>query len=63
MKDDCCNQHPHDPRCPYAPEPEPPICPVCDKETDTFYRDRYKEIIGCDECVSTVDAWEVAAYA
>ena len=35
-----------------------PICPVCGCECDTFYRDRDGEIVGCDECVQTIDAWE-----
>ncbi|MCL2856169.1 MAG: hypothetical protein FWE19_00395 [Oscillospiraceae bacterium] len=46
------------------PEQQPsPICPVCDKETDTFYFDKGDEIVGCSECVSTKDAWEVAGCA
>ena len=40
-----------------------PICPWCDTETDTFYRDRDGEICGCDNCIKAVDAWEVVAHA
>ena len=40
------------------PPPEPPLprCPICDAETDTFYKDKNGDIVGCDECGSTVDA-------
>lgn len=34
-----------------------PVCPVCGKETDTFYKNEYGEIVGCDNCVNRVDAW------
>lgn len=48
------------PERPLEPPPEPPlpICPVCGAETDTFYRNKDLDIVGCDECVSTVDAWD-----
>ena len=36
-----------------------PRCPVCGEECDTFYRDREGEIFGCENCVQTLDAWEV----
>lgn len=39
-------------------EPTPPVCPVCGAETDTFMRDHYGEICGCDNCVKPVDAWD-----
>lgn len=36
-----------------------PVCPVCGKECDTFYRQgRYGDIVGCDECIYQSDAWE-----
>ena len=38
-------------------EPKFPICPVCGAETDTYYKCDM-EIVGCDECVSSVNAWE-----
>lgn len=35
-----------------------PYCPVCHKECEEVYRDREThDIIGCDVCVSCVDAW------
>lgn len=41
-------------------EPENiPHCPVCGCECGMIYRDRNYEIFGCDECVTTDDAWEV----
>jgi hypothetical protein len=40
-------------------EPNWPRCPVCGCEAGTFYRNADLEIVGCDECVSMVDAWEV----
>lgn len=35
-----------------------PICPLCGAETDTFYRDGRRKLVGCDRCVAAVDAWE-----
>jgi len=46
---------------PDGKEPEYPHCPVCDSETDTFYKNKDGDIIGCDECVTTVDAWEATS--
>ena len=48
-------------------EPPTPVCPVCDNETDTFYI-YDNEIIGCNDCVRSTDAydWEAereVAYA
>lgn len=41
------------------PEPtKPPCCPVCMQETDTFFRDYWNEIVGCDNCITPVDAWD-----
>lgn len=41
------------------PEPKnPPRCPVCMAETDTFKRDYWGDIVGCDECITDVDAWD-----
>ena len=38
-------------------EYDPPVCPVCGKECDTVYK-RDGEILGCDVCVRSYDAWE-----
>ena len=47
----------HEPRLepPTAPVP---ICPVCGAETDTYYCDKYGDIVGCSECIETQDAYD-----
>lgn len=40
-------------------DPEYPICPICGEECETIYRNSDYEIVGCDECMKTEDAWEV----
>jgi len=35
-----------------------PFCPICGKACDTFHIDKDREIVGCDRCLSAVDAWE-----
>lgn len=41
------------------PEPKKmPRCPVCMAETDTYYRDYWGNIVGCDECIESIDAWD-----
>jgi hypothetical protein len=44
---------------PYGKEPETPRCPVCRSETDTLYRNDNFDIVGCDECLTAYDAWEL----
>jgi hypothetical protein len=42
-----------------GPEQYPaPCCPVCGQECDTFFKDRFGDIFGCDECVTRTDAAE-----
>lgn len=36
-----------------------PVCPVCGEDCETMYKDWYGRYIGCNVCVSTVDAWDV----
>ena len=43
------------------PDGEVPVCPICGEETDTFFKNSLGEIIGCDICVRSVDAWEESA--
>lgn len=44
------------------PDFKTPVCPVCGVETDTLYKDTHTgEIVGCDDCLTTVDAWEYQA--
>lgn len=31
-------------------------CPVCGEECETLYLGLNREVVGCDECISTVDA-------
>ena len=35
-----------------------PRCPVCGEETDSFYKDKWGNIVGCPECVQEVTSWE-----
>lgn len=35
-----------------------PVCPCCGEECIVLYRNRFGEYIGCDVCVTDVDAWE-----
>jgi len=40
-------------------DPSYPVCPVCGQECEIVYRDRNREIVGCNACVTDQDAWEV----
>lgn len=36
-----------------------PICPICGKECESFYKHKASGvIIGCDVCIKVVDAYE-----
>lgn len=35
-----------------------PCCPCCGEECETLYRDRAWRIVGCENCMETLDAWE-----
>ena len=35
-----------------------PVCPICGYECDTIYKDVYGEVVACDNCMVTLDAWE-----
>ena len=42
-----------------SPPPErEPVCPVCGESCDTFYRDKAGDVVGCENCVTSYDAWE-----
>jgi hypothetical protein len=43
----------------YTVEPRWPTCPICDQKADTYIRVR-GEIVGCFECATFEDAWEVS---
>lgn len=36
-----------------------PVCPICGEECDTLYRAAEGEVVGCDQCITAIDAWEV----
>ena len=51
----------------YALISEPPVeppaytcprCPVCGEEADSYYKDKWGNIVGCQECVQEVTSWE-----
>ena len=44
---------------PDGKEPEYPICPVCGEECETIYKSKDYDIVGCDECIRSTDAWDV----
>lgn len=35
-------------------------CPVCGEVCDTIYRDKWLDAIGCENCVTWMDAWDWA---
>ena len=35
-----------------------PVCPICGEECDTVYLDADGDIVGCDQCISLVDAYD-----
>lgn len=42
-------------------EPEYPHCPICGAECETIYKLKGADIVGCDICIVSADAWEVQA--
>lgn len=48
---------------PNGKEPKIPRCPMCDEETETFYKTIGSEIVGCDKCISAVSAWDETEMA
>lgn len=40
------------------PELPEPTCPICGKECETIYQDGTGDVIGCDRCVKSQDAWD-----
>lgn len=39
-----------------------PSCPVCGEPCDTLYRNKDGDVVGCEECLTAFDAWEVLDY-
>lgn len=46
---------------PSPPEPDEAYCPVCGSTCGKYYRSLNGEILGCDECVEEIDAFEYNA--
>jgi len=44
---------------PDGKEPKTPICPVCGEECETIYRAYVGLILGCDNCINPVNAYEL----
>lgn len=40
------------------PENDMPRCPVCGEETEIIFIDKYGDVVGCEECVTTRNAYE-----
>ena len=45
---------------PDGKEPDYPRCPVCGEECETIYQARRGDYVGCDACLTALDAWECA---
>ena len=39
-------------------EPQEPMCPRCGRECETIYYAPYGDIIGCENCIDSGDAWD-----
>lgn len=44
----------------YPSETNWPRCPVCGEECETIYYGKWMDIVGCDMCLETRNAWEWA---
>lgn len=40
-----------------------PTCPECGASVSEFYKNRDGDVVGCENCVSSVNAWEVSENA
>lgn len=43
----------------YPTDPKWPRCQVCGEECEKIYKDAWGNILGCENCVEELDAWEV----
>lgn len=43
----------------YPIAPHYPYCPICGEACDRVYKNENGDIVGCDECLTELDAWEV----
>ena len=43
----------------YPPYDVPDVhCPICGKECDTIYKDKFGDEVGCENCIVVEDAYE-----
>ncbi len=47
---------------PYARDSLQPCCPICGRECETAYIDRWGEPAGCELCLDARSAWDQSAY-
>lgn len=40
------------------PDYKVPRCPVCGEETYLIFIDKYGDVVGCEECITTRNAYE-----
>ena len=33
-------------------------CPICDRPCETIYIDKFGDVVGCDECIESREAWD-----
>ena len=36
-----------------------PVCPICEEQCEELYYDRAGELVGCNNCITARDAFEV----
>lgn len=39
-------------------DPTRPVCPECGEECDVLYMDASGKIVGCDQCLTEIDAYD-----
>jgi uncharacterized Zn finger protein len=45
---------------PFYEDEEPHYCPICGEEAEEFFASKFDgKIVGCENCVGTVEAWEL----
>ena len=40
------------------PHEEPPVCPVCECSCKTIWKDKWNQVVGCNVCMESRDAFE-----
>lgn len=46
---------------PDGKKPSYPVCPNCHQTCERVYKDKGGDILGCDNCVTEMDAYDVPA--